>query len=96
MQTFHTNQIDESEYGAGGYFDENSQHQYVLPRTDRFVDESRSLFVFGYAGADGIEFVLKPGESAVYAYMPIDGESVMLAPDFETFMAGWIDGSITV
>ena len=96
MLRFHTEQIDASEFGVDGYYCVKSQYQYVLPRTERFVDQSRGLFVLGYAGADGIEFVLKPNDDCVYAYYPNVGEMHRLAPDFATFMAGWISNSIAL
>lgn len=94
MSRFQTRQIDCSEYNEEGYFDVESQCNYVLARPDRHVDESRDVFVFGRAGVDGIEFVLKPHDKAVYAYMPIDDEFVLLAPDFDSFIAAWRGGSI--
>ena len=54
------------------------------------------MYVFGYAGVDGVEFVLKPNDEAVYAYMPISDELVRLAPNFDSFVEGWMDGRITV
>jgi hypothetical protein len=96
MSRFQTHQIDVSAYGEDGYFDTESQYQYVLSVADRHIDESRDLYVLGHAGADSIEFVLKPGDVAVYAYMPIEDDLVWLAPDFDSFIKGWIDGSIGV
>lgn len=96
MPRFNTQQIDASDYRKHGYLDTDSQCQYILSEADRYVDESRDVYVLGHAGADGIEFVLKPNDQAVYAYTPIDDEYVQLAPDFDSFMTGWRDGSITV
>ena len=93
---FSTDQIDGSAYGNAGYFCQESQYQYVLPKSDRFVDKQRKLYVLGYAGADGIEFVLKPNEDCVYAYYPSVDELHKLAPDFSTFIDGWINGRIAV
>lgn len=93
---FNTQQIDASDYREHGYFDSDSQCQYVLSEADRYVDESRDVYVLGQAGVDGIEFVLKPNDQAVYAYVPIDEELVRLAPDFDSFVTGWRDGSIAV
>ena len=96
MPRFQTQSIDGSEYGEDGYFDTDSQYQYVLSKEERHIDYSRDVYVFGYAGADGIEFVLKPDDEAVYAYLPIDDKLVRLAPGFDSFIKGWIDGSIGV
>lgn len=96
MSRFQTQQIDASDYREHGYFDIDSQCQYVLSEVDRHVDESRDVYVLGHAGVDGIEFVLRPDDKAVYAYMPIEDELVRLAPDFNSFIAGWRDGSIKV
>lgn len=96
MSQFQTQQIDASAYGEHGYFDTDSQCQHVLAAADRYVDKSRNVYVLGHAGVDGIEFVLKPDDKAVYAYMPIDDELVRLAPDFDSFITGWREGSIEV
>lgn len=96
MHSFSTDQIDNSEYGETGYFCEKSQYQYVLPESDRFVDRQRQLYILGYAGTDGIEFVLRPNEDCVYAYYPNVGELHRLAPDFTAFIDGWIGGTIGV
>ncbi len=96
MHSFSTDQIDRSKYGDAGYFCERSQYQYVLPESERFVDPKRNLYVLGYAGADGIEFVLKPHEDSVYAFYPNTGELHCIAPDFATFIVGWINGGIGV
>ncbi len=96
MTRFHTQQIDTSAYGESGFYHHGSQFQYVLAKADRHVDESRNLYVLGHAGADGIDFVLKPDDDAVYAYYPIEDEVVRLAPDFDSFIKGWIGGTISV
>ena len=94
MSRFQTQQIDASDYREHGYFDADSRCQYILAEADRHIDESRNLYVLGHAGVDGIEFVLQPDDKAVYAYMPIDNELVWLASDFDSFIAGWRDGTI--
>ncbi len=96
MSRFQTQQIDASDYRELGYFDTESQCQYVLAEADRYVDESRDVYVLGHAGVDGIEFVLQPNDEAIYAYMPIDDKLVWLASDFKSFIAGWRDGSIKI
>lgn len=96
MSRFQTQQIDASDYCESGYLDADSQCQYVSAKADRHIDESRDVYVLGHAGVDGIEFVLRPDDNAVYAYLPIDDELVRLAPDFDSFITGWIDGSISV
>ncbi len=96
MSRFQTQQIDASDYRKHGYFDTDSQCQYVLSEADRHVDESRNVYVLGHAGVDGIEFVLKPNDHAVYAYVPIGDEFVRLAPDFDSFITGWRRGSIEI
>ena len=40
--------------------------------------------------------MLQPDDKAVYAYMPIDDEFVQLASDFDSFIAGWREGSIKI
>ena len=96
MTRFQTQQIDSSKYGESGFYDHHSQCQYVLSEPDRHIDESRNLYVLGHAGADGIDFVLKPDDEAVYAYYPVGNELVRLASNFDSFIKGWIDGTITV
>ncbi len=96
MIRFQTQQIDKSDYGEAGYFHTDSQCQYVLSKADRHIDASRDVYVLGHAGVDGIEFVLRPNDQSIYAYMPIDDDLVMLAPDFDSFIKGWMDGSIKV
>ena len=96
MHSFRTDQIDRSEYGDAGYFCERSQYQYVLPESERFVDSKRNLYVLGYAGADGIEFVLKSHEDSVYAFYPNTGELHRLASNFATFIEGRINCGVGV
>ncbi|MEM6820160.1 MAG: hypothetical protein AAF578_15380 [Pseudomonadota bacterium] len=96
MPRFRTQQIDDSVYGEQGFFDAESQCQYVLASADRYVDESKDVYVIGHAGVDGIEFVLRPNDTAVYACMRVEDELVRLAMDFDSFIAGWKDRSITV
>ena len=96
MHNFSTDQIDYSEYGETGYFCSESQTQYVLSKGERCLDQSRNLLIIGFAGVDGIEFVLTPDGDSVYAYYPINSELIQLAPDFTTFISGWIDGKICV
>lgn len=94
---YDTRELDASDYGgAAGYFDEAGQCQYVLPGADRWVDDGRGGLVIGLAGVDGIHFVLRPGDAAVYAHFPMEDRLERLAPGFDAFIRGWLEGSVTV
>ena len=95
--TFLTRNMYASKYGGEhGYFHIDSQCQYVLPKAQQHIDPKRGVLVIGHAGADGVDFVMKPEDESVFAYYSIDDRFEKLGADFETFIQGWLSGSITV
>ncbi|MEO0853270.1 MAG: hypothetical protein AAFY15_07170 [Cyanobacteria bacterium J06648_11] len=94
--SFQTEELDQSPCADEGYFDSDSQYQYVLAREERLCLDSPNRLVIGYAGVGGIEFVLLPDDRSVYAYYPIEGELSHLAETFAGFLSGWKSGEIAV
>lgn len=93
---FLTDELDSSESGHVGYFDEASQYQYVHARADRTVRSDLDVLELGRAGADGILFVMKREDPAVYAYYPIEDCLEPLAGSFSEFIRRWRSGRISV
>ena len=76
---------------AGG---ERFVHNMLVLPADEAIEESKRLFegksfVFGRSGIDGISFTLLPGDSAVFAYYPIDAEYVRISDSLTEFLEGW-------
>lgn len=81
---------------ADGRFDGDSQLWFILPRSDTKVYLERGAFVVGSAGADGIDFCFRKGQSGVWAYYPIEDEWGLKADTLAEFERGWLNGSIVV
>lgn len=61
----------------------------------RESDDGSKLYV-GRAGVDGIEFVIRRGETGIWAWYPIEGELVEIADNIDEFFEGWTSGAIKV
>lgn len=96
IESFDTEELEASEHSENGYYCDASQYQYVDARTDRIIDETLGLLRIGAAGADGILFVMKPRDAAIYAYYPYEYSCEKLAQSFSRFISGWKDGTIAV
>ncbi len=81
---------------AAGRFDDFAQLGFIYPVAEaRLAEDGSALFV-GRAGADGIEFADRAGESSIWAFYPIEAEWRRVAPDIETLERDWMSRVLKV
>jgi hypothetical protein len=88
--------------GLGEVFSEGAQrfvHNMLLIPGEEALDVSEKEFggkalVIGYAGVDGILFVLQPSRPEVFAYYPIDEEFRPLAGSLPEFLRHCAAGAV--
>src|SRR5688500_15756547 len=71
-------------------------YPYIEPAANVFVDPDRGFLPIGGPGSDGIRWGYRKNMQGLWAYLPIDGEFLFLAPDVHTLVEGWMNGNITM
>jgi hypothetical protein len=56
----------------------------------------QEMIFIGTPHADGIFFALRRGESAVYAWYPMDRAFQPLAANLQDFIFGWLSGALSI
>lgn len=95
-RNFACNDYSNSRLATAGYWDESGQCWYIWPAERVCEDTERQFLIIGSAGVDGIDWGYRKGELGVWAWYPIDGEFVMLAPTADALLQGWLSGAITL
>lgn len=88
--------------GLGEVFSDGSQrfvHNLLVVSVEDALQESGhhpvdTAVVIGRAGVDGIQFVLRPADTSVHAYYPIEAAFVKVADSLSDFLAKHSTGSI--
>lgn len=79
-----------------GHWDEVGQYWYVWP-SDRVYEKAEFPFlVIGGPGVDGIDWGYRADQPGLWAYYPIGGDFVWLAPTADALLGGWLAGIIKV
>jgi hypothetical protein len=81
---------------AEGYYSEKEQLQFLWPFRDWNISVESGLLEVGSAGVDGIKWVLRANETGVYAYYPVEQETIWKAEDGWKLISGWLVNTITV
>jgi hypothetical protein len=81
---------------VNGFYSQAEQYWIIRPQSEWEHDPARQWLCIGGPGVDRIEFGLRQGQVAVYAYYPIDDEFIEKAASVPSLIQGWFDGSITV
>lgn len=81
-----------------GYFCEKNIVQVVLPETERYIDETQTWKIIGWAGVDGIQFrqKLDTEDEAIFAYYPIETEYIQKADSIQDLIQKWLADEISV
>tara|TARA_B100000745_G_scaffold278671_2_gene209805 strand:- start:1657 stop:1926 length:270 start_codon:yes stop_codon:yes gene_type:complete len=79
-----------------GYYDSESQYQYIYPESDWVEDEKIGLLIIGAAGCDGVLFGLKKDDRKIWVHYPINNEARLIADSYIEFISGWRAGSLKV
>ncbi len=78
-----------------GFYDELAHLTTFFPAEQLTERTELEFFVVGRPGVDGIEWGYRRGHSGLWAYYPIAGEFVFLAPTVTALFDGWYSGQIT-
>lgn len=85
-----------SEFARGGYWEEASQLQVIVPKADIEEVPGRAFLAIGRAGVDGILFGYRAGQAGLWAYYPIEGSFLLLANTVVELVERWACGDIKV
>ena len=83
-----------SEWATTGLWDASVQLMVLVPVAEAVHHEDLGFLEIGRPGVDGILFGYRTGQPGIWAYYPIDDDSVLLAPDLQSFVAAWLNGQI--
>ena len=88
--------------GVGEVFTSENErfvHNMLLMPAEEALDVSEKVFggkalVIGYAGVDGILFMLQPSNPDIFGYYPIDEEFRRLASSLSEFLRKFVAGEV--
>lgn len=80
----------------GGYYDDQSFLQLVLPLADVTINNEHEHLVIGHAGTDGIEFCYRIHKPGVWAFYPKEDRFQKVAANIGQLVEGWCNGTIKV
>ncbi len=90
-----------SELATDGCWSEDEQLWLVVPMTE--VEEKSdsngrplNFLAVGRPGVDGIAVGYRLGRPGFWAYFPIEGEFLLIAPTVQEFLKSWRAGEITI
>jgi len=79
-----------------GYFDAGCHCQIIASVADVHAPPDRGGLDLVVGAFDVADFCFRRGLRGVWAYYPIEGEYVLVAPDLRALISGLLDGSITL
>jgi hypothetical protein len=85
-----------SPWSTQGCWDETSQMWVIVSAAEVEERQEIRFLVVGRPGVDGIEFGYRQGRAGLWAYYPIEGEFVLMAPTVAELVEGWLSGKLSV
>ena len=86
----------DSEQFTSGVWSESEQLRLIIAASEVIERPELDFLVVGRPGVDGIGFGYRKRKDGIWAYYPISGEFLPVAPGVSTLVEGWLAGSIKV